>query len=119
MTVAILVLLGGAFGAPLRHLLGKWIPTHFPWAIFIANVSASFLLGLVGAGVSTGWLPGWVLALAGTGFCGALSTYSTFANDTLKLAEQGERRLAVTNLLINVVCGLVAAFAGAALGRAF
>ncbi|GHH62726.1 putative fluoride ion transporter CrcB 2 [Streptosporangium violaceochromogenes] len=118
MTVAVLVLAGGALGAPLRYLLGKWIPTAFPWGILIANVSASFVLGLAGAGVTTGWLPGWVLALAGTGFCGTLSTYSSFTNDTLKLAEKGEHRSAALNLVVTVGCGMIAAVAGAALGRA-
>jgi len=117
---AVLVLLGGAVGAPLRDLFGKRFPARLlPVGILVANVSASFLLGLLGGGVSTGWLPGWVLALVGTGFCGALSTYSTLANDTLRLAEKGERGLAVANMGLNVVFGLVAAFIGAALGRAF
>ncbi|MEV8631836.1 CrcB family protein [Streptosporangium sp. NPDC051023] len=118
MIAAVLVLLGGVVGAPVRALLDKRLSTRFPWGIFAANVSASFLLGLVGAAVSTGRLPAWTLALVGTGFCGALSTYSSFANDTLKLAERGERRLAALNLVINVLCGLVAAIVGAALGRA-
>ncbi|SFJ24552.1 camphor resistance protein CrcB [Streptosporangium canum] len=118
MTAAILVLLGGAVGASLRDLLGVRIPTRFPWAIFVANVAASFLLGLVVEGTVAGRLPEWLLLLACTGFCGALSTYSTLANDTLRLAEKGERRLAVANMGINVVFGLVAAFIGAALARA-
>ncbi|MEV7011054.1 CrcB family protein [Streptosporangium sp. NPDC051022] len=118
MIVGLLVLLGGAVGAPVRALLDKRLAVRLPWGIFAANVSASFLLGLVGALVTTGRLPGWTLALVGTGFCGALSTYSSFANDTLKLAEKGERRLAVLNLLLNVLCGLAAAVIGAALGRA-
>ncbi|WP_217146722.1 CrcB family protein, partial [Streptomyces sp. AC627_RSS907] len=54
----------------------------------------------------------------GTGLCGALTTYSTFSYETLRLAETHHRRLAVANVAATLLVGLAAAFAGAALGRA-
>lgn len=80
---ALLVVLGAAVGAPLRYLVHRaWGGS--PWATFAVNVAGSALLGaLVGA-----VLPGPVLALLGTGFCGALTTYSTFAAETVELARR-------------------------------
>ena len=68
MTV-LLVLLGGAVGAPLRYLTDVTVHrrhgTAFPWGTWTVNVVGSFVLGVV---VAAG--PAWVVTLAGTGFCG-------------------------------------------------
>ena len=72
---ALLVALGAAVGAPLRYLLGHVLDRDLPWGTLVANLVASFLLGLFSA-LS---LTGHQLALLGTGFCGGLSTYSAFA----------------------------------------
>ena len=76
MTV-LLVALGGGAGASGRYLLARYVPAYkgFPAATFAANVIGCFLLGLfTGAALSTE-----MAALLATGFCGGLSTYSTFA----------------------------------------
>ncbi|WP_415852673.1 fluoride efflux transporter FluC, partial [Streptomyces albus] len=52
--------------------------------------------------------------LLGTGLCGALSTYSTFSYETLRLAEQGAPLYALANLAASLPAGLGAAYAGAA-----
>jgi CrcB protein len=72
---ALLIALGAALGAPLRYLLGHLLDRDLPWGTLVANLVASFLLGLFSA-LS---LTGHQLALLGTGFCGGLSTYSAFA----------------------------------------
>ncbi|WP_372505688.1 fluoride efflux transporter FluC [Actinomadura madurae] len=46
-----------------------------------------------------------MLAFAGTGFCGALSTYSTFGYETLRLAEDGARSYAVLNAAASIAAG--------------
>ena len=82
----------------------------FPWGTLAVNVLASFVLGVVtGAAGAVSPAVGLVL---GTGFCGALSTYSTFSYETLRLLETGARFYA----LANVVVALVAGFGAAALG---
>jgi CrcB protein len=50
--------------------------------------------------------------MVGPGFCGALTTYSTFAYETLRLTEDGSRFLASANIAVNLLAGLGAAFIG-------
>ncbi len=111
---ALLVVLGATIGAPLRHLAGHALNRRHPWGTFLANVAGSFVLGLVlGAAASPA-----VTALVGTGFCGALTTYSTFGLETAGLAATGRRRAAVVYALGSVAAGLTSAAAGLALGSA-
>jgi len=115
----LLVVLGAAVGAPLRYLTDRLVQsrlgTRFPWGTFTVNVAGSFVLGLVlGAGASPA-----VTALVGTGFCGALTTYSTFGWETVQLASRGDRLLAVLNAAGSVLAALVAAGLGLAAGALF
>jgi CrcB protein len=115
----LLVLLGGAVGAVCRFTVDRAVTgragTAWPWGTFTVNVAASTLLGLLaGAGAA---LPGWLGTLAGTGFCGALSTYSTFGYETVRLLDDGPagRRRALLNVAATLVVGVAAAAAGRAL----
>jgi CrcB protein len=111
---ALLVALGAAVGAPLRYLVDRAVGSHnFPWGTFVVNVAGSFVLGLLAGGSRHAGAP--LLALAGTGFCGALTTYSTFGYETVRLLQDGARPLAVLNAVGSLVAGLAAAVAGAAL----
>jgi fluoride exporter len=86
----------------------------FPWGTFTVNVVGSLLLGfLVGLPVAP-----WLASLLGTGFCGALTTYSTFSFETLRLVRQGERLLAVAYAIAGVLAGLGAAAVGFLLATA-
>lgn len=115
MTV-LLVLLGGALGAPTRYLTDQWVQarheTVLPWGTFTVNVCGSLILGLLAGGSVAGALPAWVLTLAGTGFCGALTTFSTFGFETIRLVEAGSWRLAALNVVGSVLVGLGAYYAG-------
>ncbi|MFB4283627.1 MULTISPECIES: fluoride efflux transporter CrcB [unclassified Nonomuraea] len=117
MTV-LLIVLGAAVGAPLRYLADRAVQarhdTVFPWGTLAVNVAGSALLGFLAA------LPaeGGVMALAGTGFCGALTTYSTFGYETVRLLEEGARFHAAANAVASVVAGLGAAYCGLALAQA-
>jgi CrcB protein len=118
----ILVAVGAMVGAPLRYLTDRTVQarhdTVFPWGTFTVNVCGSFVLGLVTGAVTAGGAPQQVQLLIGTGFCGALTTYSTFSYETLRLAEDGARLFAVFNVVVSVVAALGAAFTGAALAAA-
>ena len=114
MTV-LLVLIGGAVGAPARYLTDLTVQRlhemEFPWGTWTVNVVGSFVLGVV---VAAG--PGWLVTLAGTGFCGALTTFSTFGYETVRLAEEGRTATAIGNVALSLATGLAAATLGWALG---
>ncbi|GHH62734.1 putative fluoride ion transporter CrcB 2 [Streptosporangium violaceochromogenes] len=115
--ILLLVAVGAAVGAPLRYLTDRAVQSRhdavFPWGTLTVNVAGSALLGFLVA------LPadGAVLALAGSGFCGALTTYSTFSYETVRLAEGGARLLAAANVAASVLAGLGAAWCGMALAQ--
>ncbi|WP_129841655.1 fluoride efflux transporter CrcB [Streptomyces sp. RFCAC02] len=114
----LLVAVGGMVGAPLRYLTDRAVQARtggtFPLGTLTANVAGCLVLGLLtGAAVGAR-----TQLLLGTGLCGALTTYSTFSYETLRLAEQGSRLLASANVAASVLAGLGATFAGVALGGA-
>lgn len=113
MTLA-LVVLGGMIGAPLRYLTDRAVQSRhdsvFPWGTFSVNLAGCLVLGgLTGAGQA---VPSAVLALVGTGACGALTTYSTFSYETFRLVEERAFFYAVLNVVVSVLAGLGAALVG-------
>jgi fluoride exporter len=109
-------MLGAAVGAPVRYLTDLAISRRhhrrFPWGTFTVNVVGSGVLGLLASVSSTD-----VRLLVGAGFCGALTTYSTFSYESLRLAEDGERRVAVSYVVGSVVACVGAGVLGVALGQ--
>ena len=107
MTV-LLVFLGGAVGAPSRYLTDRWVQARlrkpFPFGTLTVNVVGCLILGAVAAGVAhRGWSTD-TNALLGTGFCGGLTTFSTFSVETVELL-QGRRPLSAIGYLA-LSCGL-------------
>lgn len=119
---ALLVLLGGALGAPARYLVDRAVQARhrsaFPWGTWVVNVLGSFLLGVTIAAVVTAGLPPAVTAVAGSGFCGALTTYATFGHETVRLLATRRWWLALVNVAGSVVATVTAVAAGAALTQA-
>lgn len=115
---ALWVALGAAVGAPLRYVTDRALqrlrPGPFPWGTFTVNVVGSFVLGVL-SGATTGPV---LAALLGTGFCGAVTTYSTFAYETVALLDRRAVGTALVNVGGSVVAGLAAAVLGHLLGRA-
>lgn len=118
----LMVCLGAALGAPARYLTDRTIQsrhdTVFPWGTFTVNVVGSLILGLLVGLASHYDVPVPVVAAVGTGFCGALTTYSTFGFETVRLVEDGGRLYAALNVVASLFAGLGAAVIGFALGRA-
>jgi CrcB protein len=118
----VLVVVGGMLGAPLRYLTDRAVQsrhdTVFPWGTFLVNVSGSLVLGLLTGAVTAGAAGSGLQLLLGTGLCGALTTYSTFSYETLRLAQDGARLHAAVNVAGSVAAGLGAAFVGVALAQA-
>ncbi|MEV0896689.1 CrcB family protein [Actinoplanes sp. NPDC049802] len=117
MTV-LLVALGAAVGAPLRYLTDRVMRARFgdalPWGTLTVNVAGSFLLGLL-LGLP---LPAGTVALLGTGFCGALTTCSTFSWEILSLTRRSEIAAAAGYALLSITAGTGAAGIGGALAQA-
>ncbi|MFD7426935.1 fluoride efflux transporter CrcB [Streptomyces sp. NPDC059818] len=118
----LLVIVGAAVGAPLRYLTDRAVQsrhdTVFPWGTFTVNVTGCLALGLLTGAVTAGAASSHVQLLLGTGLCGALTTYSTFSYETLRLAEDGARFYAAANVVASVVAGLGAVFVGVTLAEA-
>ncbi|MER5713953.1 fluoride efflux transporter CrcB [Streptomyces sp. NPDC002132] len=118
----LLVVAGAVVGAPLRYLTDRAVQSRhdsvFPWGTFTVNVAGCLILGLLTGAAAAGAAGSHLQLLLGTGLCGALTTYSTFSYETLRLAETGARVFAAANVVASVVAGLGAAFVGVALARA-
>ncbi|MDF6043739.1 fluoride efflux transporter CrcB [Streptomyces sp. JH14] len=118
----LLVIVGASVGAPLRYLTDRAVQsrhdTVFPWGTFVVNTAGSLVLGLLTGAVAAGAASSQVQLLVGTGLCGALTTYSTFSYETLRLAEGGAKLYAAANVVGSVVAALAAVFAGVSLADA-
>ncbi|KGN37255.1 fluoride efflux transporter CrcB [Knoellia subterranea] len=109
---ALLVALGASVGAPLRYLINhclrlRWDTTPTTGTLTV-NVIGSFILGLLAGGAIDG---NW-MALVGTGFCGALTTFSTLALELQDAFTDERPRDAVTNVALSLVLGVGAAWLG-------
>jgi CrcB protein len=115
MTV-LLVLIGGALGAPVRYVVDLMVQSRhdsvLPWGTFLVNAAGSLVLGATAGAVAAAGGPHWLLTLVGTGFCGALTTFSTFSFETVRLAEEGALGAAVVNVAGSVLVGAAACAAG-------
>jgi CrcB protein len=110
------VALAGALGAPARYLVERGISRahryRFPWGTFVVNVGGSFALGLLAGAVLAQGFSKDAQTILGTGFLGAYTTFSTFAYETVRRAEEGSPAVAVTYALGSMVAGVAAAALG-------
>ena len=107
----LLVVAGALVGAPLRLLALRLAARHGrdpAVGTLVVNVVGSALLGAV---LGAADVPGWVVALVGAGFCGALTTFSTFGADVVRLLEERAIGRAVGYLAATLVLGVGAAAA--------
>ena len=118
--VTILLLgLAGGLGAGTRFVVDGLIRyrlrTALPVATIAINVTGSFLLGLVAGAVIVHAAPPELQAIAGTGFLGGYTTFSTASFETVRLVQSGRTGLALLNGIGTAVAAIAAAAAGLAL----
>lgn len=116
--ITLMIALGAAVGAPARYLTDRAVQSRhnalFPWGTLAVNVIAALILGaLTGA---AGQVSANIAALLGTGLCGALSTFSTFSYETMRLGQDRGHRYALTNVAVSLVAGLGAVALGWTIG---
>ncbi|HWO74217.1 MAG TPA: CrcB family protein [Dehalococcoidia bacterium] len=117
------VAVAAAFGALSRYGLQGWVndilgrPTIL--GTFVVNLSGAFLLGVVLGATEERFIisSAWRTALA-VGFLGSYTTFSTLMFESVDRLENGDILTAAANLAGSVLLGLIATYAGLALGRA-
>jgi fluoride exporter len=103
---------GGFAGAVLRALIGDWIPHDpdtWPWATFAVNIAGAILLGWLVTRLQERLpLSAYRRPLLGTGFCGALTTFSTMQVELLDMLDAGNVGLALGYAVASIVIGVAA-----------
>jgi CrcB protein len=114
---------GGFVGSSLRFLISGWVHRlpgtgSFPYGTLVVNVVGCLVLGLIG-----GWaehrqmLPPAARLFVLIGVLGGFTTFSTFAYETLALATASDAARAFTNIALQLVLGLGAAWVGFSAAR--
>jgi fluoride exporter len=120
MMLALAVAVAGGLGAVARFVLDGWVAARsrgrVPRGTLLINLTGSFALGLLTGWVSAG-APPEVVTIAGTGFLGGYTTFSTASLDTARLLRERQWWAAVLNGLGMLVAALLLAAAGFAVGR--
>lgn len=115
------IVAGGAAGTLARLGLSELLPhpaAGWPWATLVANVAGAALLGFVLVRFSSrAPAPTRLRALAGTGFCGGLTTFSTLQRELLEMLDGGRTGLAVAYVAISLAAGLAGVALAAGLAR--
>ena len=118
----LIISIGAVFGANCRWLISRWaakfISPLFPFGTLFINVTGSFIVGFFMIWSTQRVLldPRWRLLIV-VGFCGAFTTFSSFAFETMAYFQQGQWMMMAANFVSNNLLCLGAALAGMALAR--
>jgi CrcB protein len=117
----LLAAVGGALGALARWEVATGLPPTpggWPWATLLVNLTGCLLLGLLlGAVLARHPDRTWLRPLLATGVLGGYTTYSTFAVDVVRLADDGAWGTAAGYVVASAAGGVLAAAAGVRLGQ--
>ena len=108
---ALVVAVGGALGATCRWAIDTSVgPTEWPWVLLVVNIAGSFVLGFVVVAASTG--PELIRLGGGIGFCGGLTTFSSFAVVAVRLIEDDRTVSAASFVAASVLLACIALVGG-------
>lgn len=120
----VVVALGGALGAVARYWISGWVgdaarPSLFPWGTLVVNVVGAFILGAFLGATAVGRfaVSPSVRAFVAIGVLGGLTTFSTFAYETVEPLQAGDYRRALLNVALMLALGLGACLLGLELGE--
>jgi CrcB protein len=120
--VFLAVAIGGALGTVARYELALAEPVssgRFPWATLVANIVGSFVLGVVVVVLAeTRGSAGALRAFLAVGFCGGLTTFSTWMVESMLLTRDGDGATAALYVVVSLLVGLVSVAVGIGAGRA-
>ncbi|EAS18959.1 putative CrcB-like protein [Flavobacteria bacterium BBFL7] len=113
------VFIGGGFGCVLRFLFSIWMNTdQIKWIpTLVVNVLGCFILGYFLSLSHKNILDSHGYILLGIGFCGGLTTFSTFSVDLFKLTNESNYMGALTYLLLTIILGFIAVYSAYYLGK--
>jgi CrcB protein len=116
MKMLLCIVAGGIAGTLARYGMGGLVQRLaggvFPFGTLSVNLLGSFILGVLWQFVEASSVSPNIRALVGIGFCGAFTTFSTLALETLNLLRDGEWLLGMVNVVASNVLGLVAVYGG-------
>ena len=116
MNNLLLVALGGSIGAVFRYLISIFMiqvfGSSFPFGTLLVNVLGSFLMGVIYALGQMSHISPELKALIGIGLLGALTTFSTFSNETLLLLQEGDWLKATLNVVLSLSLCLFMVYLG-------
>lgn len=118
----IIVALGAGVGGALRYYLSSissnYFPVYFPGGTLVVNLVGSLILGVMIFGFDEKELISQNLKLlVGVGFCGGLTTFSTFSLETFNLIKEAEFLIAIWNVLLNLTLTIAGIYIGYLISR--
>ena len=121
METIMLIGIGGFIGANVRYWLSLWAAetfgSRFPWGTLIINVTGSLVLAVfVAYAFNHTTLDPLIRLFLAVGFCGAYTTFSTYAVDSVALLQAGDWMAGLGNIVVtNLIC-IISVLAGLTLG---
>jgi len=117
----ILLAAGGAIGTVLRYSMSgltyRIVNGGFPWGTLFVNLTGSFIIGFLWGIFEMQNISSNMRNFIFIGILGGFTTFSTYALESLNLFRDGELKLAMSNLFISNICGLILVFAGFMLSK--
>ncbi len=112
----LLIAIGGVFGALLRYwlsgLVHRYFDGSFPWGTLSVNLVGAGIIGFLWGIFEETTIPANLRFLFFVGFLGSFTTFSTYALETFNLIRDGEVKLALLNVLLSNILGIVMVIAG-------